>query len=58
VKTSQAWISKYFDTRSRNTTAAMATLKQVGESPVAIAVPDINPSLAAVRTARAAREKR
>jgi hypothetical protein len=30
----------------------------VGETPVTIAVPDINASLAAVRTARAAREKR
>lgn len=58
VRLSQAWISKYFDTRARPTTTALATLKQVGESPVAIAVPDINTSLAAVRTARAAREKR
>jgi hypothetical protein len=29
----------------------------VAETPVAIATPDINASLAAVRTARAAREK-
>jgi uroporphyrin-3 C-methyltransferase len=57
VKASQAWIAKYFDARSRPATTAMATLKQVAETPVAIATPDINASLAAVRTARAAREK-
>ena len=57
VKASQAWIAKYFDARSRPATAAIATLKQVAETPVAIATPDINASLAAVRTARAAREK-
>ena len=37
---------------------ALATLKQLGESPVSISPPDINASLAAVRSARAAREKR
>jgi uroporphyrin-3 C-methyltransferase len=57
VKASQAWIQKYFDARSRQATAVLATLKQVGETPVSIATPDINASLAAVRTARAAREK-
>ncbi|MGE5096673.1 MAG: uroporphyrinogen-III C-methyltransferase [Betaproteobacteria bacterium] len=58
VRLSQAWIAKYFDTKARGTASALGTLKQVAESPVAIAVPDINASLAAVRTARAAREKR
>lgn len=58
MRLSQAWIGKYFDTKARATGAALATLKQVADSPVSIAVPDINASLAAVRTARAAREKR
>ena len=58
LRAAQAWIVKYFDPRAKPTTVALATLKQVAESPVAIAVPDINASLAAVRTARAAREKR
>ena len=57
LRASQAWITKYFDARSRQAVAALATLKQVAETPVAIATPDINASLAAVRTARAAREK-
>ena len=52
------WVTKYFDPRAKPTVAALATLKQVAESPVSIAAPDINASLAAVRTARTAREKR
>lgn len=57
VKAAHAWIGKYFDAKSRPAMAALATLKQVAETPVTIATPDINASLAAVRTARAAREK-
>jgi uroporphyrin-III C-methyltransferase len=58
VRAAQAWISRYFDNKAKATTAVLATLKQVGDTPVTIAVPDINASLAAVRTARTAREKR
>ena len=57
LRASQAWMTKYFDARAKPTATALVTLKQVSESPVAITVPDINASLAAVRTARAAREK-
>ena len=58
LKSSQAWVTKYFDPRAKSTTTALASLKLVAESPVSIAVPDINASVAAVRAARAAREKR
>jgi uroporphyrin-III C-methyltransferase len=58
LKATQGWIAKFFDARAKPTAAALAMLKQISESPVAISVPDINASLAAVRTARAAREKR
>jgi len=58
LKASQAWIAKYYDMKAKPTAAALTTLKQIAETPVAITVPDINGSLAAVRTARAAREKR
>ena len=57
LRASQAWMTKYFDARAKPTATALTTLKQVGDSPVTITVPDINTSLAAVRTARAAREK-
>jgi hypothetical protein len=55
LKASQAWIAKYFDVRAKTTAAALAALKSLAESPVVIGVPDINASLAAVRTARAAK---
>jgi uncharacterized protein HemX len=58
LRAAQAWIAKYYDNRARATTTVLATLKQVAETPVHITPPDINASLAAVRTARSAREKR
>ncbi|QJR16897.1 uroporphyrinogen-III C-methyltransferase [Usitatibacter palustris] len=58
VKAAQAWLARYFDPKSKGGVAAAGALKQLAESPVSISVPDINASLSAVRTARAAREKR
>ncbi len=58
MRTSRAWVARYFDAHAKPTVAALATLKQLADTPVAIALPDVNASLAAVRTARAAREKR
>ena len=58
LKATQAWIGKYFDPRAKPTATALASLKLVAESPISITVPDINASLAAVRSARTAREKR
>src|SRR6185503_6979308 len=57
LRATQAWIAKYFDPKAKATLAALTALKQIADSPIAIGVPDINASLAAVRTARAAREK-
>jgi uncharacterized protein HemX len=58
IRASQAWIAKYFDAKAKVNVNAQATLKQLAESPVSITPPDINASLAAVRAARTAREKR
>jgi len=58
MRASQAIVARWFDTKARPTATMLTTLKQVGESPVSITLPDINASLAAVRTARTAREKR
>jgi uroporphyrin-3 C-methyltransferase len=58
LKAAQAWIGRWFDAKAKPTTTALATLKQVAETPVNISLPDINASLAAVRTARTARERR
>ena len=58
LKGAQAYIAKYFDAKAKPTAATLATLKQVADTPIAAATPDINASLAAARSARAAREKR
>ena len=58
MRASQAIVTRWFDTKARPTTTMLASLKQVGDAPVTITLPDINASLAAVRTARTAREKR
>lgn len=55
VRAAQAWVGKYADTRAKSGAAALTALAQLAESPVVIATPDINASLAA---ARAARERR
>jgi uncharacterized protein HemX len=58
MRATQAWVSRYFDPRAKPTIAALATIRGLADTPVAITLPDINASLAAVHTARAAREKR
>lgn len=55
IRAAQAWVGKYADTRAKPGAAAFAALGQLAESPVVIATPDINASIAA---ARAARERR
>ncbi len=50
-------LARYFDTKARVNINAIATLKQLAESPVSIATPDITASLNAIRAARAARER-
>ncbi len=57
LKAAQGWLQKYFDTKARVNANALETLKLLSGSPISISVPDINTSLAAVRAARAAREK-
>ena len=58
LRATQAWVSRYFDPKAKATVAALAALRQLAETRVSITLPDVNASLAAVRTARAAREKR
>jgi uncharacterized protein HemX len=51
------WLQRYFDVRSRPTTAALANLKQLGASGISIDLPSIGESLAAVRNYKVSREK-
>jgi len=57
LKAAQGWIQKYFDAKAKVNANALETLKLLSGSPITISVADINSSLAAVRAARAAREK-
>lgn len=57
LRTASKWLDQYFDTRSKAGAAAAASLKQLGESELAIQLPDIADSLEAARSLRLARER-
>ena len=57
LKLARAMLTKYFDPKARVNANALAMLKQLAENPLSITAPDITASLAAVRAARAARER-
>ncbi|MBI3714633.1 MAG: uroporphyrinogen-III C-methyltransferase [Betaproteobacteria bacterium] len=57
LKLAQEMLMRYFDGKAKVNVNAQATLKQLAESPVSIATPDITASLNAIRAARAARER-
>ncbi|MBL8511301.1 MAG: uroporphyrinogen-III C-methyltransferase [Betaproteobacteria bacterium] len=50
-------LARYFDPKARVNLNALTTIKQLAENPVQISAPDINASLSAIRSARAARER-
>ena len=57
LEASNAWLTRYFDTRSRQVIAAGGTLKQVAASAISIELPSVAESLAAVRNFKSARDK-
>jgi uncharacterized protein HemX len=57
LKLARDMLNKYFDGKAKVNVNALALLKQLAESPVSIAAPDITTSLGAIRAARAARER-
>ncbi len=56
MKTAQGWIARYFDGRSNEVVRAQAALKKIAASPVSIELPDVSPSLQAVRNYRLTHE--
>jgi uroporphyrin-3 C-methyltransferase len=50
------WLERYFDTQNKAVTSALATLRELAESPVSIEVPDLAASLEAVRNYKIARD--
>lgn len=57
LKLAREMLGKYFDPKAKVNTNSLALLKQLAENPLSISSPDITTSLAAVRAARAARER-
>jgi uroporphyrin-III C-methyltransferase len=57
VKASQDLLQKYFDLKSKPVTTARDALSTLQSAQVSVAIPDINRSLAAVRDARARRDR-
>ncbi|MEO8101401.1 MAG: uroporphyrinogen-III C-methyltransferase, partial [Betaproteobacteria bacterium] len=57
LKLAREMLIRYFDPKAKVNTNALAMLKQLAENPLSISSPDITASLAAVRAARAARER-
>ena len=56
IRAARDWLNRYFDTQNKAVTSALATLHELGESPVNIEVPDIAGSLDAVRNYKIARD--
>ena len=56
LKAALVWMNRYFDRSAKPVRAALDTLHQLSDTPVNIALPDVNATLNAVRKARAPRE--
>lgn len=52
LKTAQSWMTRYFDAKSNEVARAQARLKKIAAAPVSIELPDVSPSLQAVRNYR------
>lgn len=58
LRAAQAWVRKYFDTRAKPVQAMLDTLGQMLATPLPDDLPDLAASLDAVRTLKAAQERR
>jgi uroporphyrin-3 C-methyltransferase len=56
LKTAQLWTARYFDGKSSQGMRMLAELKKLASTSIAIELPDISPSLQAVRNYRLTRE--
>jgi len=56
LKTAQHWTARYFDVKSNEGTRMLAGLKKIAASSISIELPDISPSLQAVRNYRLTHE--
>ena len=56
LKTVQLWVAHYFDGKSNEAMRMLAGLKKIAAAPVSIELPDVSPSLQAVRNYRLTHE--
>lgn len=56
LRTAHKWLNQHFDAKAKSVTTASATLKQLGESELALRLPDLAESLEAVRSPRFGRK--
>ena len=52
LKTAQLWAARYFDGKSNEVVRVLAGMKKIAAAPVSIELPDVSPSLQAVRNYR------
>jgi uroporphyrin-3 C-methyltransferase len=57
LETARSWITRYYDTSARSTTAALASVKQLAANSINVELPTIAASLAAVRDFKVSRDK-
>ncbi|HXM81967.1 MAG TPA: uroporphyrinogen-III C-methyltransferase [Burkholderiales bacterium] len=57
LRAAQAWLARYFDTRSKQTAEALAQLKQLSSASLSFEMPTISESLEAVRGFKSRRER-
>ncbi len=57
LKSAREWIAKYYDTREKSVSNALATLRNLHDSDISIELPDISATLDALRNLRMARER-
>ena len=57
LETARSWMTRYYDTRARSTTMALASLKQLSANSINVELPTIAESLAAVRNFKVSRDK-
>ena len=57
VTAANVWLKQYFDTRTKSVQALSATLAQLAATPMPTELPDLAPSLTAVRAVKATRDR-
>ena len=57
LRASQAWIQRYFDSRSRQGADALAQIKQLSAASISFEIPTISDSLEAVRGFKSRRQR-